>query len=513
MRRHLSFVRVAAFLLAACKPKRGLAFLATLAAGCAISPGPEVPVAQMCNVPRTYLGLEAHDDPARTVATMGTQNFSRSLLDAYFRPPPVQLITAEEPVSPSMLFLSGGSQHGAFGGGFVHEWAKERPSGLPRFKVVTGISTGAIIATHAFLDRTETIVKNERIFAEKELLNRYVGKAGMKSIGGGLTTVRKGSVGDLYPMRERFLTELTDEVVRAVAREADQGRKLYVGAVDIDLGKAAIFDMTEYAQKYAARPATDIGLLAHMRRCYANVILASSSVPVAAPPTFIDNRMYIDGGARFGLITDEIGKTADELGKWFDAGRLLSLGNARPNIYVLINGTLEMKLRCGKAKKSNSDDPCPPGSPVASTAGQHEDWDILSLVERSVGILINQIYRFSNDRIWLAATQKGFVPHMQRMLPDIDKKERALPEFPGAGPPRTCDAWAKEDERIEHPVEFHPRYMHCLVEYGAERAEKSKWACFDPLPAFVGKDARMAWDNRCRGVPQSFTDSPLLRIR
>jgi hypothetical protein len=489
---------------------RALAMLASIAAvlgGCAHTPPLTEGAAQMCDIPKTYLEVEAHDDPNRVDLLTGAQSFREAIEAAYKAPPRSPLVGAEQPVSPSMLFLSGGSQHGAFGGGFVDEWAKERPSGLPRFRVVTGISTGSIYATHAFLNRTQVIVDNERIFHESELFKRYVG-------GGGITTVSKGSVGDLYPMRQRYLRALTDDVMRSVAREADDGRKLYIAAVDLDLGKATIFDMTALAQRYASLPRSDVDALNQIRECYANVVLASSSVPVAAPPTFIDNRMYIDGGARFGLIADELGKTADELGKWRSAAAPPELADIpRPNIYLLINGTLDLDMQCGKRKRSKDDKPCPPGSAVASPYGQHEAWNILDLVKRSVDVLTTQIYRFSNDRIFVAASPRGFVPHMQRMLPDIDGKDRALPHFPGAGAARSCDKWADEDDRIEHPIEFHARYMHCLVEYGADRARASKWACFDPLPSSVPPDARNAWEERCKGIDQDFTDNDFVKLR
>jgi hypothetical protein len=481
--------------------------------GCAHTPPLTAGAAQMCDIPRSYLELETHDD--KTVeAAGGMQGFGSALLAAYRSPTNVTVRADEQPVSPSMLFLSGGSQHGAFGGGFVNEWARERPSGLPRFRVVTGISTGSIYATHAFLNRTQVIVDNERIFSEAELYKRYVGKGGMETLPGGVTTVSKGAVGDLEPMRQRYLRALTDEVMRAVAHEADAGRKLYIAVVDLDLGKATIFDMTALAQRYAKWPREDQTGLAHIRDCYSKVVLASSSVPVAVPPTFIDNRMYIDGGARFGLITDEVGESAEELGKWRSQEVALELAEpARPNIYLLINGTLDLEMQCGKMKKSATDNPCRPGTSVVSPEGQHEKWDILGVVKRSVDVLTTQIYRFSNDRIWIAAAPRGFVPHMQRMLPDLDDVQRTLPYFPKAGAARSCDDWAEEDNRVEHPIEFHARYMHCLVEYGADRARASKWACFDPLPRTVSPDARKEWEQRCAGVDQEFTDREEVRLR
>lgn len=56
--------------------------------------------------------------------------------------------------SGDLLFLSGGSQHGAFGSGFLAGWkARNSEVGLPDFAVVTGISTGALQSTSAFLGR------------------------------------------------------------------------------------------------------------------------------------------------------------------------------------------------------------------------------------------------------------------------------------------------------------------------------------------------------------------------
>ena len=48
----------------------------------------------------------------------------------------------------NLLSLSGGGQNGAFGAGFLIGW---RESGRrPEFDIVGGVSTGALLATHAF---------------------------------------------------------------------------------------------------------------------------------------------------------------------------------------------------------------------------------------------------------------------------------------------------------------------------------------------------------------------------
>lgn len=56
-----------------------------------------------------------------------------------------------ERVNDAMLFLSGGSQHGAYGAGYLAQWSRIRSDmgkdGLPRFRMVTGISRGCGTAT------------------------------------------------------------------------------------------------------------------------------------------------------------------------------------------------------------------------------------------------------------------------------------------------------------------------------------------------------------------------------
>ena len=53
----------------------------------------------------------------------------------------------------NILSLSGGGQNGAFGAGFLNGW-RERGK-RPKFDAVGGVSTGALLATHALLGTPE----------------------------------------------------------------------------------------------------------------------------------------------------------------------------------------------------------------------------------------------------------------------------------------------------------------------------------------------------------------------
>ena len=73
------------------------------------------------------------DDPSTKAATSGVIPALESLLG--------------HPLT--ILELSGGGQYGAFGAGFLKGW---REAGTrPEFDIVTGVSTGALLSTHAFL--------------------------------------------------------------------------------------------------------------------------------------------------------------------------------------------------------------------------------------------------------------------------------------------------------------------------------------------------------------------------
>lgn len=445
--------------------------------GCAISPGPETLSENMCRFKRHSLEVDVRGDPARAIDLEPT--FAAALSENYAA---LNVERGDSTISPSLLVLSGGSQDGAFGAGFLSQWARERSGGLPRFTVVTGISTGAILSTFAFLNQPELAESRYAIDEEAEVLKRFVRSGGGKiSLFDIPIIARKGALGDLSPLRSALRDIIDGPMLKAIAAEKTAGRALYMGAVDVDTGKAVIFDMTDMASRFDER----LGNLEHVRNCYVEAIMASSSVPLAAPPAFIDNRMYIDGGARFGVFSDEIGDVIDQksmvLADQFKAQTLLhspersiiSLGV--PHLYTIVNGTLNIRQKCGKDK--NSDDACLGG--YGALAGKHADWDLLALAERSVSILINQTYRFSTLETMKAKHQAGFQPHLERILPNAGEHIYTMDDATLGSGTKSCDAWRKEDIEKEKPVEFHPRFMRCLVAYGRSRATKSKWATME----------------------------------
>lgn len=440
-----------------------------LLAGCATTP-PVTDAARMCNFKLTPLTV---DDPGRAGNPLNT-------------PPRSGRIPIPKPV----LVLSGGSQNGAYGAGFLKRWAERSPGGeLPRFGLVTGISTGAIIATWAFIGETEVPAREYDIDHERELLNVYVKppRNGKLGFGSALTLVRKNSFSDLDPLRTRLRTLLGHETLRKVA--ARKGR-LVIAAVEVDTGTLYSFNMKDMAQRAAGHPDGSPEFI-HLRDCYVEAIMASSSVPLAAKPVFIDNRMFIDGGARHGVYVDYLARARpapEDIETYVEIGAPAPEGSPppappvlpdAPRLYILINGTQWAASHCGKADPALCDTSKLEPDPVWKREGGHRKWDIGSLAFRSTDILVNQIYRLSAAHVQ-ARYQHQYPAHLFRQhfhfsrMHRTDLRDKEKFSFRD----RSCNDWLQSDKERLRPLEFHPDYMRCLQAYGANQAEELKW--FDP---------------------------------
>ncbi len=400
------------------------------------------------------------------------------------------------------LILSGGSQNGAFGAGFLKRWAELSPGGrLPEFELVTGISTGAILSTWAFIGEPETVAAEYRINHEKQLLNVYrkPSKNGKIGFAAALTLIRKNSLADLEPLRKRLRDVIDFDTLAKVAR---QPGRLKIAAVEIDTGNAILFDMKDMAARATSFAATSAEF-EHYRDCYADAVLASSSVPLAAKPVFIDNRMYIDGGARYGVFVDYLSNAAPpppESGGGAAGDPIVPPSSAAepaadrpdaPRLFILINGTQWVKADCGKIDASlcgNELDFVP--DPVENRKGARKPWDIAGLAFRSNDILINQVYRLSAARVQ-AQYQLKYPRHAYRQHFYFSRMHRTdlwhEDKFSFEG--KSCRQWHDADKAKLRPLEFYPNYMRCLQAYGANQAEELKWYLQDAESNFENYQA------------------------
>ena len=391
--------------------------------------------------------------------------------------------------APAFLFLSGGSLHGAFGAGFLDEWRREaeaRQGAMPQFALVTGISTGAILSSFAFTGETRNAVDGYSISRESELLKPHItpAKGGGLGLKAGVALAKEGAIADLSPLRTHLDRYLTHRILTRVADGANEGRMLWVGAVDVDTGEAVAFDLGDMATRYvnaqplppspqqpmspAARKAKD---------CYISAIVASSSAPIAARPVFIDNRMYIDGGARFGLFGAEINTIVDDIRRRSTPG-----AKVIPVSYAIINGTLELAApkKCPKL----DDKLCSDSNPTGGKEGAHDAWNFIDLALRSEDILANQVYRFSAQRAGAGAGGQPGGFNIVRIEKDgqdhpytlTDADVAALGGVDAERGPKPCREWREIDRTLLNPVQFFPRYMRCMIDYGRARERREGWS-------------------------------------
>jgi hypothetical protein len=369
----------------------------------------------------------------------------------------------------SMLFMSGGSENGAFGAGFLDAWRLDSPGrSLPRFQIVTGISTGAILGLFAFTGETEKAVSGYAIDRESQLLTPFVKfKDGEPTPVAYLKIARRGALANLVPLRARIAERIDEGMLRKLADGYAAGRRYFVGVVDVDSGDSVVLDMTEMASRYFQT--SDPGRRAGVRGCMVEAIAASSSAPLAAPPAFIDNRMYIDGGARFGVFSAEIGEA---LRKEQMAPVSRGAPPLPPRYYVVVNGDQLVSQICGKKEKAL----CTNQSPTGGGEGVHRKWNILDLALRSEKILANQVYRFSVERIDTMAGNAGSPLRFVKIGKDADDHQFELDDPVLGSGTHSCAQWSTIDDATMNPVQFHPRFMRCLINYGRVRAKIENWA-------------------------------------
>lgn len=182
------------------------------------------------------------------------------------------------------LAISGGGDNGAFGAGLLKGWSErgDRPS----FKVVTGISTGALIAPFAFMgsDYDHVLETVYTTTSQADILRK-------RGIFKGLTGDAMADSAPLMKLVERFVDQ---PLLDRIAAEYAKGRLLFISTTDLDALQPVIWNMTAIA---ASRDPRALPL-------FRRLLVASASIPGIFPPVMIDvtaggqahQEMHVDGG-------------------------------------------------------------------------------------------------------------------------------------------------------------------------------------------------------------------------
>jgi predicted acylesterase/phospholipase RssA len=250
------------------------AMLATLAlgvAGCSIPErGPGVPQADTARA--LPLGLAnarfyADADPtAMTEEGLRSVEREQAILHAAGKP-----TTRLGPVS--YLAVSGGGDNGAFGAGLLNGWTKTGTR--PEFKMVTGVSTGALIAPFAFLGPDYDAALRE-VYTSMTPEKVYRAR-GLRAV------LFDDAMADTGPLSEIIALYANQKMLEAIAREYQKGRLLMIGTTDLDAQRPVIWNIGAIAA--SGHP----GALDLIRK----ILRASAAVPGAFQPVLID--VELDG--------------------------------------------------------------------------------------------------------------------------------------------------------------------------------------------------------------------------
>jgi predicted acylesterase/phospholipase RssA len=200
--------------------------------------------------------------------------------DARFWADSVSDFTAALPAQPGpWLALSSGGADGAFGAGFLNGLSEAGKR--PDYAVVTGVSSGALMAPFAFagskydgaLRTAYTKITAADIFE--------VGSTGESFV-------------DSWPLKDLIAKEITPDLLADVAAAHNAGRRLFVVTTDLDAERSVVWNMGAIAA-HGGDAALNL---------FRSVLLASSAIPGGFPPVLIDvegngkkfQEMHVDGG-------------------------------------------------------------------------------------------------------------------------------------------------------------------------------------------------------------------------
>jgi predicted patatin/cPLA2 family phospholipase len=185
----------------------------------------------------------------------------------------------------NFLAVSGGGDNGAYGAGLLNGWSAAGTR--PEFKLVTGVSTGALIAPFAFLGPAHDA-------ALKEVYTNMTADRVFKARG--LTAALfDDAMADTSPLAEIIARYADDKMLADIAAEYRKGRLLMIGTTDLDAQRPVIWNIGAIAA--SGRP----GALELFRK----ILRASAAIPGAFQPVLIDidldgkryQELHVDGGA------------------------------------------------------------------------------------------------------------------------------------------------------------------------------------------------------------------------
>lgn len=228
-------------------------------------------------------GCAAVHRPATTVPALladadvarGTERTLRDTVIARL----ARRVVARQDRTLDILMLSGGGQNGAFGIGFLRGWRERTDAPMPRFDLITAISTGALQAPFALLGTQAALDTIASIY--RESADRVAPSIDwlfwLRKTGGLVNTTRY----------DTSLRTVVDGVLRDSLRSAfAENRQVVFGTADMDLAIGRAWDL-----------ATSLGTQGDEGLVRTRALLkAASAIPGIFPPVVYEGHVHSDGG-------------------------------------------------------------------------------------------------------------------------------------------------------------------------------------------------------------------------
>lgn len=318
-----------------------------------------------------------------------------------------------------VLAISGGSANGAYGAGVLKGWSESGTR--PKFKVVTGVSTGALTAPFAFLgsDYDKTV---EDLYTTTSTKDVMAGKGPVRILIG-------DSLASNSPLARKISSMIKDDLLMKIAEEHKKGRRLFVGTMNLDAQRFVIWDMGAIASLNTPES----------KKLFERVLLASAAIPVAFPPVMFKveadgkfyDEMHVDGGTGtqvFGLYGLTAGLRDIAKSQGLDPEKI------KGSNYVIRNGFMSLRYQ-----------------PVKD--------DLVSISSRAIDTLtdtqavgdVYRLYTYAKKRgvdFNLAYIPEDFVPHNKEQF---DKKEMNRLFERGYLDAKNGYKWHKEPPGLEVP--------------------------------------------------------------
>lgn len=253
------------------------------------------------------------------------------------------------------LAISGGGEDGAFGAGFLNGWT--RTGKRPQFDIVTGVSTGALMAPFAFLGSAYD--SHLREIYTKYGADDLITKTPIVSL------ISNAALSDNSKFAGLIAKYIDQILLDEIALENNKGRRLLVGTTNLDAQRPVIWNMGAIAASGHPKAL----------QLFRRVILASASIPGVFPPVMLDveadgqsfKEMHVDGGTTsnvFFLPTQIMFKNIDK-----------KYGiRPRRTLYIISNGRLNPEWKPIKTAALDIS-----ARSVSTLLKQHELGDLLRI--------------------------------------------------------------------------------------------------------------------------------------